>query len=654
VDLDRSCAKAVTMVIRGLSTSRQRILDAARGIFLLSDDDKLTSKRRILRYFPLRERNFRKQSPTVGIGQHSSCCTTPADFHAALVSKIAAAEKRVYLASLYIGPAANPATSVKEAELLQALQTTAAPDVKILLDKNRALRPVPVFNTDNEQTKVTISSAEACYRVLQSNLSLRQKSQLLLSNDGKINQVPSGGVFLLTVLPTWQQLYLQNPYNEVAGVFHLKCYIVDDDLILTGANLSEEYFSDRTDRYLWLTSASPSSDDAGRHGSEECDSKHDSNDNLVECYAALVEALCQHAEPYTSSEALVESSHAPRTTRQELLDSLVEILTVDADSSASDIPTVGASLMRSETKQLGHASEVATVADGDTTCDAVSDHDCEAQSVKEPEPVVAYAVPTFQAPPYFFRGLVNPIPPDTAIIANLIETVAAHTTTDENGSSSCEIRLASAYLNLTDEMIGSMEKCRNTSIHLLTAGSISHGFKPNPAKVGNKGQPWIPAVFDALGRQGVSALQERQRDASTNRNSMTHLWYYQRQGWTFHAKGIWFTTTNAAPKGGMSEEDTAKDGFSGHNIRIMDASSLCAVTHGSGNYGCRSAVCDMESNLILILLNGSTPQASSAVKTMFQNDWNQMCDHAAPAEREEQQPLAAKLRILLPFIRPFF
>ena len=276
----------MTATVKGLSTCRQRLLDAARGSFLGGES---SAKRRILRCFPLKERHFK--SPSLSI---------PIDFHATLCSKICAADRRVYLASLYIGPAANPVASVKESELLRALQTTAAPDIKILLDRNRALRPVPVI----EGEATTISSAEACFRVLEPKL--RQNSL----------PVNSAGVYLLTVLPAWQQLVLTNPYNEVAGVFHLKCYIVDDDIILTGANLSEEYFCDRTDRYLWITSDG----DGRRHEPEDEDSvASDHTNSLVECYAALVEVLCRHAEPYTSSTAM---KYPPRT-RQELLDSLV-------------------------------------------------------------------------------------------------------------------------------------------------------------------------------------------------------------------------------------------------------------------------------------------------------------------------------------------
>jgi CDP-diacylglycerol---glycerol-3-phosphate 3-phosphatidyltransferase len=601
---------------KGLSASRRRLLDAARGILLLGDKSE-KQQRRILRCFPLKQSHF-KFPPL----------TTPDDFHTALCDKIATAERRVYLASLYIGPAANPVASTKEEELLKALHSTAAPDVKILLDQNRALRPVPVIRHQGKESATsttTITSAEACYRVLEPKLQPRETSKSSSDNNG---------IYLLTVLPPWQQRTLQNPYNEVAGVFHLKCYIVDDDVFLTGANLSEEYFCDRTDRYLWLTSDFKSN---LRNADTHSTPIRDYSNSVVECYAALVDALCRHAEPYvTNAPGKAATTYSPRTTRKELLDAIVEILTEDAPSENMITETTLSE--RIEGRGDDGSSEVL----GNDTVVILKTAN-EDNTTDESKDIVAYAVPTFQAPPSYFRGLHNPIPKDTAIIASLTETAAE---TAVGGGATSQIRLASAYLNLTNEMIESMARCPNAVFHLLTAGRISHGFKPNPAKVGNKGKAWIPAVFDALGRQGVKRLQDKQRVA--NSSNMTNLWYYQRNDWTFHAKGVWFTTTPYVLGSGDSSPSYSND-----NIRISDPSSLCAVTHGSGNYGARSAVCDMESNLILILPDDMS-SSSLSVRTMFQNDWNQMCDHAVSAESEEIQPLSRKLQLLLPVIRPYF
>ena len=35
--------------------------------------------------------------------------------------------------------------------------------------------------------------------------------------------------------------------REVAGVHHMKVHVFDDDIMITGANLSNDYFTDRQD-----------------------------------------------------------------------------------------------------------------------------------------------------------------------------------------------------------------------------------------------------------------------------------------------------------------------------------------------------------------------------------------------------------------------
>ncbi|CEF69300.1 CDP-diacylglycerol--glycerol-3-phosphate 3-phosphatidyltransferase, mitochondrial [Strongyloides ratti] len=40
--------------------------------------------------------------------------------------------------------------------------------------------------------------------------------------------------------------------NEIVGVQHMKFYVFDDDIIISGANLSHDYFTNRQDRYLLI------------------------------------------------------------------------------------------------------------------------------------------------------------------------------------------------------------------------------------------------------------------------------------------------------------------------------------------------------------------------------------------------------------------
>lgn len=43
--------------------------------------------------------------------------------------------------------------------------------------------------------------------------------------------------------------------REIFGVHHMKFYIFDDDIIFSGANLSQHYFTEKQDRYFYIRNA---------------------------------------------------------------------------------------------------------------------------------------------------------------------------------------------------------------------------------------------------------------------------------------------------------------------------------------------------------------------------------------------------------------
>ncbi len=45
------------------------------------------------------------------------------------------------------------------------------------------------------------------------------------------------------------------PYSEILGVCHMKAYVFDDEVLVSGANLNERYFTTRQDRYVSVRSA---------------------------------------------------------------------------------------------------------------------------------------------------------------------------------------------------------------------------------------------------------------------------------------------------------------------------------------------------------------------------------------------------------------
>lgn len=129
------------------------------------------------------------------------------------------ASKRITLASLYIG--GGPL----EHELVSSIQKglTRSKDklkVKILLDYTRGSR-----GKNNS-------------RSLLLPLLQQYSSQVQVS----LYHTPELRGLLKWLLP--------ERWNETVGLSHLKVYIFDDTLILSGANLSDQYFTNRQDRYV--------------------------------------------------------------------------------------------------------------------------------------------------------------------------------------------------------------------------------------------------------------------------------------------------------------------------------------------------------------------------------------------------------------------
>lgn len=441
---------------------------------------------------------------------------TPQDFHQRLCKGIQSAQRRVQLASLYIGPAAEEHYRC-ERQLLTALQSAASRQVPIdiLLDYNRALRPVPYQSS-------TITSADACFSAIQTNADHTR-------------------IYLLSVLPEHWQRLLKNPLNEVAGVFHIKAYIVDDDLFLSGANLSQEYFIDRMDRY-WHVRDNP----------------------LVQWYADLLAILCESAaveyQPGSSDAALL-SARASTQSRRHLAAALERLLTDDSNEDES-VPNV----------------------------------DAPWQSDADP---VAYAVPTIQVP--FLKGLRQ----HETVQQDLLQACSSDT----------EVRLATAYLNPTAAFLSAVQHF--SQVLFLTAGPLSHGFKPQP-KAGNKGKAWIPHVF-AYAAQQITGEH-------------TKVAYYQRPGWTFHAKGMWLTRAGTAS-----------------TLTLAASADVLVLSHGSGNFGERSAKRDMESN-VLLFLPPQSPLASQAIA-----EWNALCAHADETSADTGDKKRPEwLPVAFPLIRSFF
>ncbi|XBW37771.1 hypothetical protein QEN19_003352 [Hanseniaspora menglaensis] len=141
----------------------------------------------------------------------------PKDFYDYLKKGIKSAERRIFFASLYLGK--------KEEELIEclseALQNNKDLKLYFIVDGLRGTRETPNPCSASLLAKLCKDYGDRvdirCYKTPQS---FRFKNK-----------------------------FLPKRINEGIGLQHMKIYGFDDEVVLTGANLSNDYFTNRQDRY---------------------------------------------------------------------------------------------------------------------------------------------------------------------------------------------------------------------------------------------------------------------------------------------------------------------------------------------------------------------------------------------------------------------
>nr|XP_031541666.1 CDP-diacylglycerol--glycerol-3-phosphate 3-phosphatidyltransferase, mitochondrial isoform X4 [Vicugna pacos] len=140
--------------------------------------------------------------------------------------QIKAARRRVVMASLYLGtgPLEQELVDCLESTLEKSLQAKFPSDLKvsILLDftrgsrgrKNSRTMLLPLLQRFPEQVRVSLFHTPNLRGLL--------------------------------------RLLIPERFNETIGLQHIKVYLFDNSVILSGANLSDSYFTNRQDRYVFL------------------------------------------------------------------------------------------------------------------------------------------------------------------------------------------------------------------------------------------------------------------------------------------------------------------------------------------------------------------------------------------------------------------
>ncbi|GAO15347.1 uncharacterized protein UV8b_07092 [Ustilaginoidea virens] len=164
-----------------------------------------------------------RMAPSFDIrGEDIHVLRTPAEFYETLKDRIRNAKRRIFFSTLYIGKS--------ETDLIETLQEALRrnPELKlsILTDCLRGTREAP---------------QPSC-------------ASLLAPLVAEFHDRVEIRMYHTPNLTGLRKKYIPKRINEGWGLQHMKLYGVDDEIILSGANLSTDYFTNRQDRYHLFSS----------------------------------------------------------------------------------------------------------------------------------------------------------------------------------------------------------------------------------------------------------------------------------------------------------------------------------------------------------------------------------------------------------------
>lgn len=413
---------------------------------------------------------FRVEANNIQLIEH------PSKFYEKLVNLIQSAKRRIFLASLYIGKT--------EYDLIDTLKSSLTKHkglkVTILVDRLRSTREGE-YREEN-------SSTESC-------------ASLLAGLQSQFPEQVEIRAFRAPDLPTWLETLVGKRFVEGWGLQHMKIYGGDDSVMISGANLSNDYFTNRRDRYLYM------------------------HDTIISNY--LYELFLTASRYSFSLQAIgAPSQHA--SYRLEWDEGARLDIQIDGKPTG---PT-------SWKRRMGNQIERMTNEWKDRLKDLKSEKSASHDSVD--------LVPFLQMGPMKIQQETTCVPEILAYANDRPESQLDFTT---------------GYFSINPQYAEWILKGQFQS-EMITASPKANGF------YGSKGvSRHLPAAYTWLTNRFWKRL------VGKNRHDRVKINEWNKEGWTYHAKGIWFSPT--------------------------PESKPTLTLLGSSNFGIRSAKLDLECTFLL-------------------------------------------------------
>ena len=433
----------------------------------------------------------------------------PAAFFKMLKTLILNAESSIYISALYVG--SGPLATEFVQVLLQRLRARPELKVTLLLDRNRM---------EHSSNLVTVSEL--------------------------VTSFPHRVEVALFQAPSRLSRFV--PYSrarEILGVQHTKIFAFDDKhILLTGANLSDDYFTTRIDRYVVLRD-SPA---------------------VTFWFAELVKTLCLVSHKVVGAESVVEGrprSPNPLGSFKHKKSGLI----IRGNTCGADPSKDKDEFCKKTRAAIDDFAQRVSPSKGSPTTpfpSQMGDND-------------TYIFPTLQF------GRIG-IHHDSSVVGHVLKC------TDD-----ARVYLSSPYLHIYRSFVDVILKS-TAHFHLVTASTATNGWRGQRGFAG-----YIPFFYLQLERSFYYLME---KFGAGNR---VWIHEYAKPGATFHSKGLWISPRSSASETPSSASPSKAHTAAASMGRGSDGSrkpkAPFATAIGSTNYGYRSVDKDVEAEVFLITSN---------------------------------------------------
>lgn len=393
-------------------------------------------------------------------------------------------------------------------------------DVNILLDFNRSNRMV--VSGDSSGSKTSTKDFLKPLAEIGANVSF----------------------YLTPNMSGWRKWFVFNRqnWNELNSLHHIKCYIFDDNVIISGANLSDIYFTNRQDRYILF---------------KDCPQLSNYFDQLVRTISSF---SLQLNKPF-AKQAIVGQKR-----------SVLQEFCLHKSWSHHPLDYFKRNQFKSDAKKRIENLNQSFIKEID---------------LKATDDSKTIVFPLIQMQTL---GICD----DQFFTSNLLS----------NCDPDSNVRLASGYFNLTDEYKQIiLSRVWREPMKILMASEAANGFYGAKGVIAN-----IPHVYTYLSKRFLNELKRNK--------SNVELYEFDRQKWTFHAKGLWLSLD------------------SDHYLSMI----------GSPNFGYRSVYRDSEAQLVIVTKD-------KQLKRRLEKESKKLWKHS---NRVENQYDSIQIPVWVTFVAKFF